>query len=103
MNVAVRTIYGERALFVGGLEARGLSQRDIALIELLLDNRGTIVPYERFVSALNWDNLRGRQKFLHSLRTHVWVIKKFLRQNQIAATIATADFVGYALCEVARC
>jgi DNA-binding response OmpR family regulator len=100
MNVAVLTIYGERALLVSGVEARGLSQRDLALIELLLDNRGRIVPYERFVPAMNLDNARGRHKFLHSLRTHVWLIKKFLRQNQIAANIATADFVGYALCEV---
>ena len=100
IDVAVLAIRGKRALFVSGEEARGLSQRDLALIELLLDNRGRIVPYERFVSAMNWDNLRDRPEVLHNLRTHVWVIKKFLRKKRIAANIATANFVGYALCEV---
>jgi hypothetical protein len=98
IDVAVLTIRKKRALFVSGAEARGLSQRDLALINSI--TWGRIVPYERFVSTMNWNNLRGHPEVLHSLRTHVWVIKKFLRKNRIAANIATADFVGYALCEV---
>ena len=74
-------------------------EAQVALLAMLHDEAGRVVPYKRLYSTMGHRSAGLRQR--HILRQHMVGIKKALDKFKAPLALSVSTGVGYALCEVA--
>src|SRR5205807_9085310 len=85
-------------LFINGRFVEA-NQTQVALLAMLHDEAGRVVPYKRLYSTMGHRSAGLRQR--HILRQHMVGIKKALDKFKAPLALSVSTGVGYALCEVA--
>jgi DNA-binding winged helix-turn-helix (wHTH) protein len=76
------------------------SARQLAILECLHENLGTVVSYARLCSILGLTS--DERKHLHLLRQYVKFNSDMLEANRLPYVITVAREAGYALCRICR-
>jgi DNA-binding winged helix-turn-helix (wHTH) protein len=74
------------------------SARQLAILECLHENLGTVVSYARLCSILGLTS--DERKHLHLLRQYVKFNSDMLEANRLPYVITVAREAGYALCRI---
>jgi DNA-binding winged helix-turn-helix (wHTH) protein len=92
--------YRQWRVFIKGRQVKAYSS-EAALLALLNDNRGRVVPYGLLIQKLHFrSTTSGQAKKLHILRQHMRSLKHILDSHKAGYVVALIRQVGYALCEI---
>jgi len=97
-GVALNGTADRLMLFINGRFVEA-NQTQVALLAMLHDEAGRVVPYKRLYSTMGHRSAGLRQR--HILRQHMVGIKKALDKFKAPLALSVSTGVGYALCEVA--
>jgi hypothetical protein len=92
--------YRQWRVFINGHQVKA-HKSEAALLALLNNNRGRVVPYRLFIQKLHFmSTTSGQARKLHILRQHMRWLKQMLDSHKAGYAVALTRRVGYALCEI---